>query len=42
MHLCERLGVNNAIPLLKQSMQEEETMANWIETNMPMTLDKVW
>jgi hypothetical protein len=23
-------------------MQEEETMANWIETNMPMTLDKVW
>ncbi|MFL6474263.1 MAG: ferritin-like domain-containing protein [Nitrososphaera sp.] len=42
IHLCERLGVNNAIPLLKQSMQEEETMANWIETNMPMTLDKVW
>ena len=42
IHFCERLGVNNAIPLQKQSMQEEETMANWIETNMPMTLDKVW
>ncbi|MDQ3837099.1 MAG: ferritin-like domain-containing protein [Thermoproteota archaeon] len=41
-HLCERLGIKNAIPLLKQSMQEEESMANWIETNMPMTLDKIW
>jgi ferritin-like metal-binding protein YciE len=42
IHLCERLGVSNATPLLKQSMQEEESMANWIETNLPMTLDKIW
>jgi ferritin-like metal-binding protein YciE len=42
IHLCERLGISNAIPLLKQSMQEEESMANWIETNLPMTLDKMW
>jgi ferritin-like metal-binding protein YciE len=42
IQLCERLGVSNAIPLLKQSMQEEESMANWIETNLPTTLDKIW
>jgi hypothetical protein len=23
-------------------MQEEESMAKWIETNIPMTLDKIW
>ena len=42
IQLCERLGISNAIPTLKQSMQEEESMAKWIETNMPMTLDKIW
>jgi ferritin-like metal-binding protein YciE len=40
--LCERLGISNAIPLLKQSMQEEQSMAKWIETNIPMTFDKLW
>lgn len=42
IQLCERLGISNAIPLLKQSMQEEESMANWIETNLPVTLGMVW
>jgi ferritin-like metal-binding protein YciE len=42
IHLCERLGIRNAIPALKQSMQEEESMAKWIETNLPMTFDKLW
>jgi ferritin-like metal-binding protein YciE len=42
IQLCERLGISNAIPLLKQSMQEEQSMANWIETNIPITLDKLW
>jgi ferritin-like metal-binding protein YciE len=42
IQLCERLSISNAIPLLKQSMQEEVEMANWIETNLPMTLDKMW
>jgi hypothetical protein len=23
-------------------MQEEESMAKWIETNIPMTFDKIW
>jgi ferritin-like metal-binding protein YciE len=40
--LCERLGISNAIPLLKQSMQEEQSMAKWIETNIRMTFDKLW
>ncbi|MDP8888968.1 MAG: ferritin-like domain-containing protein [Thermoproteota archaeon] len=34
IQLCERLGISNAIPLLKQSMQEEESMAKWIETKI--------
>ena len=42
IQLCERLGISNAIPLLQQSMQEEQTMAKWIETNIPMTFDKIW
>jgi ferritin-like metal-binding protein YciE len=42
IQLCERLGISNAIPLLQQSMQEEQSMANWIETNLPMTFDKLW
>jgi ferritin-like metal-binding protein YciE len=42
IQLCERLGINNAIPLLQQSMQEEQSMAKWIETNIPMTFSKLW
>jgi ferritin-like metal-binding protein YciE len=42
IHLCERLGISNAIPLLQQSMQEEQSMAKWIETNIPMTFDNIW
>jgi ferritin-like metal-binding protein YciE len=42
IHLCERLGISNAISPLKQSMQEEQSMANWIESNIPMTFDKLW
>jgi ferritin-like metal-binding protein YciE len=42
IQLCERLGISNAISPLKQSMQEEQAMANWIESNIPMTFDKLW
>jgi ferritin-like metal-binding protein YciE len=42
IQLCERLGISNAISPLKQSMQEEQSMANWIESNIPMTFDKLW
>ncbi len=42
IRLCERLGISNAIPPLQQSLQEEQSMAKWIETNIPMTFDKIW
>jgi ferritin-like metal-binding protein YciE len=42
IQLCERLGISNAISPLKQSMQEELSMANWIESNIPVTFDKLW
>ena len=42
IQMCERLGVSAAIQPLKQSLQEEESMARWIKTNAPMTFDKLW
>jgi ferritin-like metal-binding protein YciE len=42
IQLCQRLGLNSAIPPLTQSLQEEESMAKWIETNAPMTFDQLW
>ncbi len=40
--LFQRLGMTSAIPLLSQSLQEEESMAKWIEQNAPMTFDQLW
>lgn len=42
IQLCQRLGLNSAVPLLNQSLQEEESMAKWIETNSPTVLDQLW
>lgn len=42
IQLCERSGIGNAIPLLQQSMQEEQSMAKRIETNILMMFDKIW
>jgi ferritin-like metal-binding protein YciE len=42
MQMCEKVGLQNAIPVLKQSLQEEDAMARWIENNAPITFDKLW
>jgi ferritin-like metal-binding protein YciE len=34
--------LEDAIPTLKQTVQEEEAMANWIKTNTPIMLDQLW
>jgi ferritin-like metal-binding protein YciE len=42
IQICQRTNLQDAIPLLKQSLQEEESMANWIKTNTPSMLDQLW
>lgn len=42
IQLCQKLGMQNAVPLLQQSLQEEQSMADWIAKNAPMTLDALW
>jgi bacterioferritin (cytochrome b1) len=32
----------DATPLLKQTLEEEEAMADWIKTNTPVMLDQLW
>jgi ferritin-like metal-binding protein YciE len=42
IQISQRSDLQDAIPLLKQSLQEEESMADWIKTNTPTMLDQLW
>src|ERR671921_1187489 len=42
MQLAERAGAQEVIPALKQSLQEEQSMADWIMDNTPAILDQLW
>src|ERR671921_621447 len=42
IQLSQRANAQDAITILKQNLQEEESMANWIMDNTPMTLDQLW
>ena len=42
IQIAQRSNLQDAIPVLKQSLQEEESMANWIKTNTPAVLDQLW
>jgi ferritin-like metal-binding protein YciE len=42
MEVAKKVGANDALPILEQSLQEEESMAKWIMTNLPELLDKLW
>jgi ferritin-like metal-binding protein YciE len=42
IQLSQRANAQDAIPILKQNLQEEESMAKWIMDNTPMTLDHLW
>lgn len=42
IHLCQKLGLNYAAEPLQQSLQEEQSMADWISKNAPVTLDALW
>lgn len=42
IELCQELGVQDAISPLKQSLQEEESMANWIDANASAMFHHLW
>jgi ferritin-like metal-binding protein YciE len=42
MQIAERASAQETIPVLEQSMKEEQSMANWIMDNTPVILDKLW
>ena len=42
LEMCQKLGVQDAVPLLKESLQEEESMANWIAANAPTLFHLLW
>jgi ferritin-like metal-binding protein YciE len=42
MQIAEREGAQDTIPVLEQSMKEEQSMADWIVTHTPLMLDQLW
>jgi ferritin-like metal-binding protein YciE len=42
IQIVQRSNLEDAIPLLKQTLEEEEAMADWIKTNTPVMLDQLW
>ena len=42
MQIAQRAGAQETIPVLEQSIKEEQSMANWIMDNTPVMLDKLW
>ncbi len=42
IEIAKKVNANDALPILEQSLKEEESMAKWIMTNLPELLDKLW
>ena len=42
IEMCQKLGVHDAVPLLKESLQEEKSMANWIAADAPILFHLLW
>lgn len=38
--MAERGGFNAAVPLLQATLEQEEAMAEWLETNLPMLTER--
>jgi ferritin-like metal-binding protein YciE len=38
----QRSSLDDAVPTLKQNLSEEESIANWIKTNIPTMLNQLW
>ena len=42
MEIAKKVGAMDAIPVIDQNLKEDEQMANWIITNTPNMLRKLW
>jgi ferritin-like metal-binding protein YciE len=42
IEVAKIIGANDALPILEQSIKEEESMAKWIMTNLSELLEKLW
>jgi ferritin-like metal-binding protein YciE len=42
IEVAKIVGANDALPILEQSLKEEESMAKWIMTNLSELLEKLW
>jgi ferritin-like metal-binding protein YciE len=42
IEVAKIVGANDALLILKQSLEEEESMAKWIMTNLSELLEKLW
>ena len=42
IEVAKIIGANDALPILEQSLKEEESMAKWIMTNLSELLGKLW
>ena len=42
IQLAEKLNLQDAIPILRQNLQEEEVMATWLMANVPTMLNRLW
>ena len=42
MEIARKVGAMDAVPVIDQNLKEDEQMANWIITNTPNMLRKLW
>jgi ferritin-like metal-binding protein YciE len=42
MEIAKKVGAMDAIPVIQQNLKEEEQMANWIISNTPNMLRRLW
>jgi ferritin-like metal-binding protein YciE len=42
MEIAKKVGAMDAIPVIQQNLKEEEQMANWITSNTPNMLRRLW
>jgi ferritin-like metal-binding protein YciE len=42
IEIAKKVNANDALPILEQSLKEEESMAKWIMTNLSELLEKLW
>jgi Domain of unknown function (DUF892) len=42
IRIYQRSSLDDAVPTLKQNLSEEESIANWIKTNIPTMLNQLW